>query len=80
MSVPLNGLSGSLEDASLSCCAVSDCATPSALSVNGGCVSALPEIDSQKLHDSADVGQHPPGGNTMGQSMLTMDKSLLTTN
>ena len=73
VSAPLNGLS--LKDASLSCCALSGCGTLSALSVSGGCVSG-----SQKLRDCVDGGQHPPGGNTMGQRVLTIGKSLLTTN
>ncbi len=63
-------LSESLTDASLSCCALSGCATLSALSVSGGCVSALSVSGSQKLHDCADDGQHPPGGNTTGQRVL----------
>ncbi len=78
VSAPLNGLSGNLKDASLSCCVLSGCATLSALSVSGGCVSAPPGIGSQKLHDCADDGQHPPGGNSMGQSMLTTGINLLT--
>ncbi len=73
-------LSGSLKDASLSCCALSGCAILSALSVSGGCVSAPHEIGSQKLYECADDGQHPPGGNTMGHRVLTTGKTLLTTN
>ncbi len=79
-SAPLNGLSGILKDASLSCCALSGCATLNALSVSDGCVSAPHESGCQKLHDCADAGQKSPGGNTMGQSMLTTGTSLLTKN
>ncbi len=72
VSAPLNGLS-----ASLSCCALSGCATLSALSVSDGCASAPHETDSQKLHDCADDGQHPPGGNTTGQRVFRQEEEEL---